>query len=237
MVPTGFLDLPYELRRQIYCHCIPRRNQVNVQSPSLFLQGAWYMNPNSSRINVLRLSKQITEECLDILYGETNFRLRLNGEGEQAMRDNFTEKNRRRMRYLTVTANPAGVSYGISTPDHSLWSTILPSLKSLLIIAEQPIRAGGYYNAPTLQQDIDEWLAWICPYLKYFGQHIPETLSVTVDDDGRKETRELAQKYLTPTCRLQRSALGDFVFKRGRFSIESGYWDDDYDEPRSSRDV
>ena len=45
------------------------------------------------------------------------------------------------MRYLIATANPAGVSYGTSTPDEFLWALVLPSLKSLLIIAGDPIRA------------------------------------------------------------------------------------------------
>lgn len=100
-----------------------------------------FFNRDYSRVNVLRLLKQITEECLDILYRENTFRLCLNGEGEWDMRKNFTEKNRRRMRYLIVTTNPAGVSYEISTPDDSLWASILPSLKALLIILEQLIRA------------------------------------------------------------------------------------------------
>jgi hypothetical protein len=194
-------------------------------------------SPDYSRVNILRLSKQITEECLDILYGENTFRLCLNGGGEWAMRKNFTEKNRCRMRYLIVTANPAGISYEISTPDDSLWASILPSLKALLIILEQPIRAQEYYNAPTLKQDIDKWLAWISPYLETFGHHIPKALDVIVDDDGRKDTRELVQAYLPATCQLKRSALGDFIFRRGRFSIESGYWDDLYDGPTSSRDA
>ncbi|KAE8371760.1 hypothetical protein BDV26DRAFT_298498 [Aspergillus bertholletiae] len=231
-MPTGFLDLPYELRHRIYCHCIPRRKQVDVQ---LLFPGLSYDSYMEG--GFLRLSKQIAEECLDILYGENIFRLCLNGKGEYYMRNNFTEKNRHRMRYLIVTADPAGVSYERSTPDDSLWATILPRLKCLLLIAEQPIQARRYYDAPTLRQDIDTWLAWIRPYLESFGQHIPEPLSVTVDDDDRKETRELVQKYLPPSCRLKRSALGDFLFRRGRFSIESGYWDDCYDGPTSSQDV
>lgn len=242
LMRAGFLDLPYEIRRQIYCHCIPRRKQVDVGSPSFPLEDYCFMESNFfnrdySRVNVLRLSKQVTEECLGILYGENTFRLCLNGEGEWDMRENFTEKNRRRMRYLIITANPAGVSYEISTPDHSLWASILPNLKALLIIPEQPIRAQGYYNAPTLREDIDTWLAWISPYLETFGHHIPEELNVTVDDDCRKDTRELVQAFLPATVRLKHSALGDFIFQRGRFSIESGYWDDLYDGPTSSRDV
>lgn len=239
---AGFLDLPYEIRCQIYYDCIPRRKEVNVRSPSFALEDSCFMeseffNQDYSRVNVLRLSKQITEECLDILYGENIFRLCLNGEGEGGMKRNFTEKNRFRMRYLIVTASPAGVSWGTSTPDESLWASILPSLKSLLLVAEQPIRAQGYYNAPTLREDIDKWIAWISPYLEIFGRHIPETLNVKVDDDGRRDTRGLVKKYLPPTCSLGRSGLGDFIFRRGRFSYESGYWDDLDDGPTSSRDV
>ncbi|RLL97958.1 hypothetical protein CFD26_106912 [Aspergillus turcosus] len=151
LMPTGFLHLPYELRRQIYCHCIPRKRQINVSFPSLPLEPLedpngsledpegtqedpegsledpkdhWYMehflNPNSSRLNVLRLSKQISEECLNILYGENIFHANLNGGGEYSLRNDFTEENRHRMRYLIIIAGPAGVSYETSMPDDSL---------------------------------------------------------------------------------------------------------------------
>ena len=93
-------------------------------------------NPNENKNSLLLLSKQISEECLDILYGENIFKLYLNGEGEVYLRKNFTEVNRRRMRYLLLIAQPMGVSYEpVRIPDNVLWASILPSLRVLRIVA------------------------------------------------------------------------------------------------------
>src|SRR5207247_2224933 len=128
------------------------------------------------------LSKQISEECLDILYGENMFELYLNGGGEHYLRKNFTEVNTRRMRYLLLIAQPMGFSYkpgGI--PDNVLWASILPSLKVLRIVTEQPIRSPGYFGAPTLEQLMDCWVKWIRPFLECFGQHLIAGTTVQVD--------------------------------------------------------
>jgi hypothetical protein len=85
-------------------------------------------------------------------------------------------------------AQPTGVSYAPEkTPDNVLWCSFLPQLKGLRIIAEQPIQAGGYYNAPTLEQDMDCWVRWVRPFLQSFGQHLSRETIVQVDDDGRLE--------------------------------------------------
>jgi hypothetical protein len=113
LMPTGFLQLPYELRRQIYCYCIPRQRRINVSLPSLplvYLEDLEGSLEDDDWPNILRLSKQISEECLNILYGENIFHVDVNGGGEYSLRNNFTEENRRRMRYLIIIAQPAGVS-------------------------------------------------------------------------------------------------------------------------------
>lgn len=141
------------------------------------------------------------------------------------------------MRYLLVIAQPRGVSYTLGkVVDDALWCSILPRLKGLRIVAEQPVEARGYYNAPTLEQDMDCWVSWIRPYLQCFGQHLSIRTNVQIDNDGRAETGALIKEclphgYQEIRCRQ----VGDLIFKRGQFSWESGYWDDD--GPISSRDA
>lgn len=97
----GFLDLPYELRREVYCYYIPRRRQIDVKWVSIssvdyFQIMHKFLDADFNPI-ILRLSKQISEECLNILYGENTFRVSLKNGGERHLRDNFTEENRYRV--------------------------------------------------------------------------------------------------------------------------------------------
>jgi hypothetical protein len=67
---TGFLDLPYGLRHQLYCYWIPRQKMIYtnwVSHPSLayFWLDPHFLEADFSTVNVLQLSKQISEEYLD----------------------------------------------------------------------------------------------------------------------------------------------------------------------------
>lgn len=183
------------------------------------------------------LSRQISDEALDVLYGGNIFKLHLNGEGEQYLKTNFTVENRKRMRHLRLIAQPCGVSYTPGTkPDDALWRLLLPQLASLRVVAEQPIQPGGYYNAPTLEEETDRWFKWITPFLECLGRYLSKDTLVRVDFDGRATTRELFKRHLPHGFEeIQCHSDGDLIFERGRFSRESGYWDDDY--PMSSRDA
>ncbi|KAF2464205.1 uncharacterized protein BDR25DRAFT_97177 [Lindgomyces ingoldianus] len=186
-----------------------------------------YWNPTQN--SILLVSKHISGEVLDILYGENIFKLHLHGEGTYFIRKNFTDRNRQRMRYLLLIARPMGVSYRPERiVDDPLWRSILPHLKGLRIILEQPVEVGSYYNAPTLECEMGCWVDWIRPMLQCFGGHLSIQTEVEIDCDVRAETRALAKDclpygYQEIRCRH----VGDFVFKRGQFSWESGYWDGD----------
>jgi len=197
-----------------------------------------FWNPNKNKNSIFLLSKQISEETLDILYGDNVFKLSLHGEGEYYLKKNFTDRNRQRMRFLVLLAEPRGVSY---TPemvvDDALWRSILPHLKGLRLLLEQPVEARDYYNAPTLEQHMDRWVNWIRPFLQCFGQHLSIRTNVQIDNDGRIETGAIMKECLPHGYREIRCRhFGDLVFKRGRFSWESGYWNEDM-YPLSSRDA
>jgi hypothetical protein len=243
---TGLLSLPLELRLQIYHYCIPRKRIVEVAHPrfefewpsvdhTLDFEDIWGRNKNKN--SILLLSKQISDEALDVLYGDNVFKLYLHGEGEYYMKKNFSDRNRQRIRDLLLIAQPRGISYTPGTlPDDALWRSTLPHLKILQLVLGQPVEAGGYYNAPTLEQDLDRWIDWIRPFLQCFGQHLSIQTKVEIDMDGRAETGALIKKYLPHDYREVRCRLvGDFIFKRGQYSWGSGYWDDD--GPMNSHDA
>lgn len=289
--PTGLLRLPFEIRLQIYYHCIPRKRVIDVAHPHFIPQwpldlehrpqnpdhleyvqdseddveriqdseddvehiqdseenvednhhlthdfiASWDLIKNQN--SIFLLSKQISEEALDVLYGDNVFKLYLHGEGESYLKMNFSHQNRQRMKYLLLIAQPRGVSY---TPknrvDDVLWRCMLPHLKGLRIVAEQPVEGGSYYGAPTHKQEMDCWINWFPPYMQCFGQYLVRETKIGVDADDHAETEELVKKclpygYQKIQCRL----VGDFIFKRGQYSWESGYWDDD--GPMNSRDA
>lgn len=200
---------------------------VNLKDYNLDFGGD-YWNRHMNRNSIFLLSRQISEEALDILYGDNIFKLYLHGEGEYYLKKNFTEANGQRMRYLLLIAQPMDVSYEPEKmPDNALWSSILQKLRKLRIVAKQPIQA-SYYDAPTLEQEMDCWVKWIKPFLQCFGQHLSSETIVQVDGDGQAEISELVKECLPDSYREVRCRLvGDLIFKRGRFSWESGYWDDD----------
>lgn len=147
----------------------PRNGAACLEKYSLVVDDShWNFGKNNN--NILIPSKQISEEALNALYGDNIFKLHFNGEGECYFRKNFTEANRQRMRFLLLVAQPCGVSYELGRmPDDASWSSMLPHLRVLRLVADHPLEAGGYYNAPTLEQDIDRWVEWIRPFLECFG--------------------------------------------------------------------
>lgn len=89
---TSFFHLPLELRLIIYRHYVPQRRCVEVSTPLRFMDnysGAfkgdldldhrpidkWSDVPAGNRTGIFRVSKQASEETLDILYGEMYSRL------------------------------------------------------------------------------------------------------------------------------------------------------------------
>jgi hypothetical protein len=183
-----------------------------------------FFNPHYSRLNILRLSSQISEECLDLLYGENLFDISLNGDGEGDLQHNFTPGNRRKIRYLLVSMTDDDVS---STPNTPLWASLLPNLKVFQIIAKQPVEARAYWNAPTFEQELNDWIKWATAYFDCFRRYLTTTTKVKLDDDNREETRFLADRYLPLTYQSSRHPCGDLIFRRGQYSVEPGYWDED----------
>jgi len=181
------------------------------------------------------VSRQISDEALNVLYGDNAFEIILHGEGEYDLKTIFSETNRRRIRHITLILRPMGVSYRPNfRMDTTVWDTILAHLRTLWIVAEQPREDDHYWNGRTVMEDMKEWTEWLTPILECLAKTLSTECTLLVDVDEREETGKLIQKYLQG-CRQTRTKTGDFVFKRGEFSIESDYWDD-YG-PESCRDI
>ena len=185
--------------------------------------------------SIFLVCKQISNEALDVLYGENAFRQSLHGDGGLCLKQNFTEANRRRMRMLLLTVEHRSW-IGELTPDKELWSSIIPTLHILRLVAGQPVQE-TYYNAPPLAQTMQSWFKFLRTFLNCFRQLL-NGKSLEVDFDGNKETGEVVKecmlgRYREVRCRFS----GDLMFRRGRFSYSSGYWDDDDNYGFGSWDV
>ncbi|PGH11019.1 hypothetical protein AJ80_07295 [Polytolypa hystricis UAMH7299] len=180
--------------------------------------------------SLLLVSKLISAECLDILYGENFFKIYLNFDGEHWLRNKFTEGNIRKMRHVQVIAVSAGTSYfldqahQIPTPDNALWATVFANLKTLQIVAEQPLDTTGDNNALAPEENVKYFLEWLAAWLQCFSRHLMPGTHIEVDDCCRKETSKLIKEYLPDGYQNIRCRTGDLVFKRGDFSPGSEFW-------------
>ncbi|KAK6591985.1 hypothetical protein H4I95_11935 [Botrytis cinerea] len=175
--------------------------------------------------SIFLVCKQISKEALDVMYGENAFRHYLHTEGDLCLKTNFTDANRGRMRMLLLTAEHRSW-IGEITPDIAMWSSIIPTLKILRLVAEQPVQE-TYWNASPLQKEMESWFMFMRAFLNCF-HHLLEGRLLEVDFNEKTETGEVVKEcmlggYREVRCRLS----GDFMFRRGPFSYNSGYWDDD----------
>ena len=179
------------------------------------------------RTGILGVSRAVSDDVLDVLYGQNIFVANIHGEDYLQFRK-FGAANLRRVRYLRIVARPMGISYGRALAfDPKLWFPLLEGLLQFCVVAQQPLATRRYYDAPTLEEDLCEWTTWLDPILKYFSTHLPKTTAVGLDADGRAETTAMMDKHFASGYQKARTLTGDLCFERGRYSRESGYWDSD----------
>lgn len=227
--PNGFLCLPLEVREMIYFHLL-------IRSVVLPWIGAMWEEQASfddmedivpkRKVGILSVSRQISEEALNVLYGRNLFIIHVHVGAHRNLLK-FGTANIRRIRHLRLVAQPMGFCFAEPLKfDPQLWTPLLTDLSQLCLVVQQPIQAHGYYNAPSLEEDMREWVAWLEPVLRYLAQNITETTSVEIDDNNLVETTNIVQKCFRSGYKKVLTATGDKIFARGMFSWESGYWDD-----------
>lgn len=186
-----------------------------------------YIYPAYEReAGILEVSKTISDEGLDVLYAQHTFIADLHDNGHREFR-RLGAANLRRMRRLRLVARPMGIIYGheLLASDAQLWLPLLGGLVELCIVAQQPSQAQGKYNALTFEEDMREWTAWLEPILQYISANVLKTTVISLDADGGVETTALMGRYFAG-YKVVETSTGDLLFKRGEYSLGSGYWDD-----------
>ncbi|KAJ4286555.1 hypothetical protein N0V90_013255 [Kalmusia sp. IMI 367209] len=238
---SGFLRLLRELRDKIYSH-LHIGGPVDVQSLQFevdsWTRSMWEHNEQFDsfeamedlfprKIGVLSVCRQMSDDALYVLYGCSQFILLIDGGAHDKFMK-FGSDNIRRIGYLRIVAQPMGICYPDTIKfDSRVWIPLLTDLDRLCLVVQQPLRVGGYYNAPSLKEDMQEWMVWLESILRYLARNIAKTTIVEVDDNGLEETGKLLQKCFPASYEKVQTMTGDRIFMRREFSWESDYWDDD----------
>lgn len=220
---VGWNSLPAELRLEIYAYLIPRFDHaINVSSPKFenrffreyceSMKDSFTEEEKAKRLpwtKILLINKQISHECLDILYGKNSFQIEMHKTGEADLRANFTRENRHRMRYITVAflgTEGANFPPGNRIPDRCLWADILPNIREMWLVTVQPMRPltpdiilpGDEFFAGESAIRFDQFFEWLPPYLRCFRELLrPDTVLYSMSGQDERETREIISGYFS----------------------------------------
>ena len=175
--PVSFLDLPLELRRQIYQYCLVREDPIDIK-PCL---------PRGT--SLLLVSKNVGSEALEVLYGDNIFKIDFREYSGDSLQRHFTKANLQRIRKMQVVMIPQPSPYPCML-DPKLWVPALANLTRLFIVAQQPM------HPPTFGHQIEDWVGWLRAVLQHIASQLPTSCIVEVDDDCKNETSALMKEYL-----------------------------------------
>ncbi|KAK3384106.1 hypothetical protein B0T24DRAFT_607305 [Lasiosphaeria ovina] len=147
---AGFLDTPLEIRLIIYRLLLVKPERVVLhQNPDLVVQGP----AKSHATNVLLLCRQVSDEALDVLYGENVFWAHQSAAfPDVAAR--IPERNRARFRRVMVSHHldfpPGQEALTVArAPDPAAWAPLLANLRELRLLLWPP-------PWPAIREALDE---------------------------------------------------------------------------------
>lgn len=154
---------------------------------------------------LLCVCRKISEECLDVLYGENRFEMDLARGAEFVLRSAFTEENIVRIRDVHVIARLAAPPPDmrlLPQPDHQFWNLVIPELTNFVLQANEPATC---VDATVARWDVDrvlerrlvdDWKERVEPYFELFGRLLDGvTRNIKVDISVGSETLGLAQQH------------------------------------------
>ncbi|OGE50078.1 hypothetical protein PENARI_c018G10464 [Penicillium arizonense] len=216
-IPPLF-TLPLELRHMIWRQLIPRGLSIEVSRrfrpfgvEPLVSTYDWdaedlFGNQIPRWTGILTICKQMSEECLDILYGENLFEIWVADDAEISMKRFFGKANLRRLRYVVAISHTAsGFDKGTPKPDRHFWETILPGLTDFSWRMEAPSSALDDEYLPD-EKIQGMWREWTDTLLTCFSMGLR----------GRTDV-DLGYEVGYPTERVVRIKRHSIEFRRGPF--------------------
>ncbi|CAF9933908.1 MAG: hypothetical protein HETSPECPRED_009045 [Heterodermia speciosa] len=246
------LRLPVELRQHVFAFIFGPRRVVDLRHVRLELD-ARYRNmiyrPVSEKLRecdnrekewrtiileesewmtgILEVSRVISDEALDVLYGQNTFVVDIHGMDHRRLLK-LGAANLRRIHHLRIVARPMGTSYRKPLViDPQIWLPLLEGMVQFCIVVQQPLVARQYLDAPTLEQELCKWTTWLDPVLEYFSAVLPKTTAINLDNDDHAETTAMMDKHFGSGYQKVRTITGDLCFMRRQYLWGSEHWDDD----------
>ncbi|KAI1209407.1 uncharacterized protein F4807DRAFT_92628 [Annulohypoxylon truncatum] len=245
--PFRFLDLPLELRNEIYAHLFlqpepidcfrkwfttaPRhlRRRANEKAPDccgLNYGCAHYDARLRPRTNVLRACRQVSEEALDVLYARNAFCVELESTARFLKFFSIGEANLRRIQLLTLSASTAYDQYRIARP----WETQCQFFRAAT--SEAPLWAALLNGLTTLLFVMKiptwgwhgAWPVWVAQLegvLGFVGEHVDEGTEVMIDDNYSMYLCEAVDRCFKKGFRRVRTKEGDGYYWKIRFDPDN----------------
>ncbi|KAF2493097.1 hypothetical protein BU16DRAFT_71323 [Lophium mytilinum] len=213
--PIGLFDLPLELRREIYRYCLVRESPVRVPEDWRITR---VYKVQDRKKNLLLVSKQVSAEAVEILYGENAFMFAVSRENERKLVGYISAANIMRIRKVWIVLSDKGYDND-KMPGVEVWGPVFAGLTKLVIVAKQPILPESeVVNALILNQYqniADTWAVWCDRMIEFVAQNVRYNLVVELDDNDREDTGAVMMRYFPNRHRMVKTVYGDRVFKRG----------------------
>ncbi|TLD18887.1 C2H2 finger domain transcription factor [Venturia nashicola] len=213
----SFLDLPFELRREVYHHYFshraytPRHIRLHPQQQCL------------DSIALLLVSKSVSEEALDILYGKALYQICLPGTSGARFKNYITNRNMQRIRkvqfQLFRDKELCANNLGETQLDIRIDESVLARTTKLEVVA---IAASWYSGRnPYCKEERKNWLEWFEGLMVYTKSKASPTLRVELDnDDGEEATNTIAARHFPNRFRNVQTDAGDYYFGGLQKSLE-----------------
>lgn len=205
----GFLDLPAELRNQVYRHVLVKNVEVNFAHPAAFSRTA----------ALLRTCRQVYEEARDILYSENEFR--------------FDREQRSIRRTFSAHSDEVGYKQFLRILK-TIGAHNIAKFRKLSIEFEDqmPRHAGIGMSREEMRYVHDNYLI---EGLKMIGQHA-QLYKLNLVFNGRYVLRKIDLRFLRHLCELKADEL-EFEGYRDHGYYPSRKWPDDYPLSRIMGDM
>jgi hypothetical protein len=219
---TSFLDLPTEIRVQIYSAYFQHERPYKLP-----LIGPRYdcldRSIENKNLSLLLVCKQIYREAVDILYEESSFQLNISDGGVEYLQPHercFNEKSLSLVRSLQLVA-PFRRGLRWTKLDTELWGPFLSQLTHITMVIDMPHQY-LFTDAEDFNQDMDdleEWLRWTEQIVKVLADNVSKNCRVEIDceDDGIKT--EFMGHYLKVGYHEVRTEAGDLMYTKVRCGV------------------
>ncbi|KAK2873815.1 hypothetical protein FQN49_002039 [Arthroderma sp. PD_2] len=205
---SRLLELPFEIRLEIYYYCIPKNQHVVISSLTKHGNPKFISAKRATKKDImyynnsiLFVSKQVSEECLNILYGENKFHVILCGIQFSALPKawqkrlpdltpmRITAANSQRIRNLIIEVEPhCHLARILGDP---AWYPILRHLRRLSIVIH---KSGSCYCMGTGCQQY--WRRFARSLLKCIQAYLAPETTVEIDDVTMRLSDAFLKKYL-----------------------------------------